>query len=435
MPRPKKNTKPKGNYGKNSDDFYEMLRAYPDQSGTALYLYRIFPQIRRSPKYIDKIKEPYPADNDWIVKKWGGGLYQQRFVDTNGPSREQKQVAICTVEIDSIEHEPILDFRELALDTSNEPQHRYIERMIAQGKITPQGEPIMSNIDRGTDGKILEFAQEQIAAARRDAAPRADGAEQHAAIKVADAFGEIIKKMGTGQQQPDNSATVAIAALGQMLQAQQAANAALMQQNADLMIKMMERSNAPAANSITDMTTALGALADLQQKLGGNGGAAHWWEPLLTGLGPALGPVIIQMLQKQSATPAAPGAPFIPRPALYQSNNAPTEARPIADTPQPAVQPQLYALAQQMLKCMNGDFSGNDLAHSIMVQQGRAVYDGFHNLGREQIIAVMLAMPEIGPVLETLRPQLEAFVNDFMDYGKEEEPDAPAIAGSAPRAA
>lgn len=118
-------------------DYLASLTPYWDR--LVWYMYRTWPQIYRpdQQKYIDCRAES--INEDWILKNHGSGDYMFILNDANKP-KNAKEVCKAHIKINNPDYEPMVRLDEL--DTQYKGNRQYVDRLVAQGKLTPEGRPV-----------------------------------------------------------------------------------------------------------------------------------------------------------------------------------------------------------------------------------------------------------------------------------------------------
>lgn len=404
-------------------DLDQFLATYPDHSGTMLYLYRIWPAIRREPSYITKLPPPFPVSiEEWTQTEFGGGRYRICFTDNN--HQPTAQVCDAIFDVDHLQYEPNLEYLELADPNDvtekelSKRQAAFIEHLRRNGKLPPESRffqapgtataaaPATRPGQDGAVKDVLDFAREVI-----DSKKPGDiegYAQQKVVDSLAGGFSRIIELSQKMQPAADSAGTTAVfttlTTLVQMMQTQ------ILEQNKQIAALTTAPRQTPAPLESFEMIDKIAGTLDKLRGSGGGGGGGNWWDSIAAALAPALPPLINLLMQRNSA-PAMPQQPGIgPAPAALPPAMPQQQTGPPPDF--------LQMLGTTILNNLQQGFEGDDLAHSICVQQGNVIYLQLAGLGVEGLISALKSVP-VWQALQAAEPQVREFIEQFIRYKDE----------------
>ena len=451
------------------EEMNKLVSEYPTKPGTAIYLYRLFPQIDRSFtghrfSYIEKLEygpppgsppdtppDDYPPDfAGYLTKKWGGGAYKVAFCDSNNEKDDQR-IAECIVKISHIEHDPILEARELVRGPQENEQ--WLQYAMARGRIQIDDEtggitPVLpgTGAEEGKTTKAaLEFA-ERVINRQAQATPGADAATKASLDVMTDTTKRLVGFTLDQAKGPDLEGFLKIAKELSKGNDGGGASAAMltavMNQNTMLLTKLLDRADPkPERNGIDQAVNLLDKLAGAAQRFGIN------LPNKASGLSGALDSLIEQApkllglyLAVKGAGPGAGLAGLTPStpPAIVTSAAASAEAgQPAAATattnPQAAI---LYQWGVKALSCLERGYQGDQLAEAVVTLNSMMTYQGVKAIGAEGIKAILQSFPDLWPKFAAAETQLDKFLTEFLTaFDEEETPDAAGQPATAPAAA
>jgi hypothetical protein len=292
--------------------------------------------------------------------------------------------------------------------------------------------------------------------------------EEHAGLKAVDALtaanqsmmGQFITLLSQiGQKKEGGTDTAAIIALITSMQAQQQT----------LMLKMIEMSGAqrePRGLTLDGVIGAVSKLAEAGLLNRGGDGAVPWYQSLLDKVTPELAQIAKALITLQATNrPPAPAAPASPAPSVAAASPAapaapsPTaastpaksttipvgsttipasaDARPpidvtaehVPDKPAAPATPteaeierqHIISLGTYCLNALQQGTPGDVLAQSIETIFGLGVYAQIAMHGRDGMIARLKSIPEVWAPLALMETDLNKFVEEFINYGKQTE--------------
>ncbi len=412
LDRPRKKLKP--------DQFFAAIAAYKPADATCSYIYRRWPVIDKkltggedAVTYIDKVAGA--IDRAYIVRTWGSGEYRIRFVDENAP-RGQNEVCNAILTIEEQDAPPVLDTRELVL---GHPQNAgYVEQLRLRGLLPKPKEEV------GVQPETAELARIAGDVIRGGLQQRRSDPAEAAMSKSFDLLAEGAKRAidlaGGGKNQADpvelflrmREATKGDSDMIRLLLDSQS-------KQFNLMLELMKQQQRPPESSLEAQLASFERLSRLFDKFSGRGSASSpFWDALAGVLPGALG-LIGSIAASRAGVPAdqiaAAAAPaMVPNP---DSGGA----SPMLMLP-PFVVNQVAA---QILSSLASGVGGDDFAESLSQTYGEAIYDQVAARGKAEILK-QLERATAWPQLAARRAELEQFIDDFLAWGR---PDDPAAAG------
>lgn len=419
-------------------DYYNG-RGEPDQSlsGVVLYIWRQFPKTDAKANgkpytYIEKIEgvddgvvNPLPSDLvDYITSRHGGGRYRVSLNDKN--LADLTQVAMTTVKIDELQHNPILDPRELV---RSDPQTAaFITRQLSMGLLAKddQGNLVLptdsTSTATGGGSDAAEWRKTVQAAMNKSntEAPEAH-ATKRAIDMIADTATEQLKKAAG----PDPLALFTAMAAAMPKGDNSAVLVALIESNTRTSIQMMQNQMelfklhlAPAAAPATT-EDAQGGMAVVERILSiidRTSNKSDWLDQIKSMM-PMLLPFFLAGRGPQPNGITAPGSrPMMDTGAGY------------TPTPQPAGGPpnaqKIEDLAAHAYMAIQNGQDGGDYAHAIDVFFGPGEYDSLRAIGKATLLTAMLNTRH-GQQLQAMGAAFDKFVDDFLAYGNAETAAAP----------
>lgn len=376
------------------ETFWQFLREYPDWEAGAVYLYRLWPVIDRQlagkkEKNIDIFTGPI-TDLD-ILHRHGSGKYQLRFNDQNKP-KGLVNVATCKVDINDPLYEPVVPLEEVV--EGADANKSYIDGLKARGKWkenavpTSDGNQATAELARTLD-RVVEKAMEQRPAPTPEKAP-------------SDPFEIALKWMELQRKTPVADP------MDQMLK--------LMQ----IMREQQKPQQVDPLEAYTKVAEVIEARASRQASSGGNGTD---WGGMILGFFNAL-PQLIQgfmMMRAMAPQPAAPVVPPTPTAPMPYNPFAPGVPMP---TQMPDLSQVLLDLKPFLMKAIVQGQTGDEFASGLVTFQGEQKYQQLARLGMDGLIGALNAQPDLWSILSQFEPQVRQFIQEFLDYGKAEQPEA-----------
>jgi hypothetical protein len=453
-------------------------------SRTRGYLYRLIPAIRRKPSYIDRFSQP--IDEDYILrhKLGGSGRYQIMLNDRDGAGTFCK----CILDLNDPEYPPRYNIHEL--DLTSDDNRQLIEELKQEGRLNQNGDVIEAkasedstmaqalkdiaieamrgrkeqaggNIENQAMGKMLDMMSNASSKSIEIAlgqVKREDPASFMALLTTAKQLFtpptappvvnplDILAKAKEifAPSKSDNSDPLMKLLMGQLEHAQKDASAER-QRNHELQLKMLE-----AKATATDPLDMVQKVLTLQEKLGG--GESRNWKEKLVDEGLQYVPDIIglgkQALTRYQTRPAAAQQQQRPQESQPSTTAQPTtenaqqqtqQAQPGADThmpePQPPSDPEIAFLLPIMMQqghhfvnAFRNDPTngGPDLASSVILFAGAAVYERIARMGQAKIIETIKLTGADGAMYKDLmavgtEEMLAEFIEGFIDGPEPEE--------------
>lgn len=432
-------------------------------SHVLVYIYRLRPKIRRQlkdpnlPNYIDCLSEPFNLD--YFINRHGGGKYSLQAVDTEGKKPQAtKQLFRAFVEINEIQHPPILNFEELELEARENKS--YVAWLQNKGILDGKG-----NVIQGQQGQqqpstpqttfssakevldILSFANkmttDQQNQFRAQFAPGEDS--------LSKSVGQILlEKMK--QDDPAKQWTQIIAFMEKMSRPPDLGIAQILQMQAeqrktDLEYTRLLLENQGRQSSTGEQFGQFREIISFARELIGTsgGGRRNGWDtglefardvglPALQTIGNAITNI---MMLKNGGTPVAPMQAAAPPQGAFDPYSNPSAMRQYstamnAQQPQPTQPPtppqppppggppnQLLDLFQQygnlVVNALNNGTPGYDFADSISLLLGGATHATIAAQGEDALTTTMLTIPPIAIFGEA---RIRTFVHEFVHYAE-----------------
>jgi small nuclear ribonucleoprotein (snRNP)-like protein len=137
----------------HAEEFYKYLATLEDKHWVQLiwYFYRTWPRIERpSEKYIDC--GSYAFNEQWIIDNHGSGDYLI-FLNQTGRKKDTGRICTAHIKVNVPDRPPKLVLSEL--DTGIKENKVYVDRLIAEGKLTQDGKlPMTQSQGIGTDAIV-----------------------------------------------------------------------------------------------------------------------------------------------------------------------------------------------------------------------------------------------------------------------------------------
>lgn len=437
------------------EDFFDYTQRLTkrDLAHVMIYVYRLWPIIQRDPAYIDSLSAP--IDRAYLVREHGAGTYRMLLNDT-----DSKPPTVCqtTVSIDEAEGgEPKIRLDEL--DVGHRENRKFVERLIRQGRLTPQGEIVQPPQDNAKESiATLSRALVDLATRMAEKPARADRSAEESAIQRAldiIATGgqksvelvlsqvrqqdpdQFVKLMATVKELLGSGSSSTEKLLELLLKTQNEAQQRLAEaqrQNSELLVKMVEaRSGGGLADAIKTITEVL----ELRERLGGGGGKTHWWQDLAP-MVPAALHELNQFVGNLMAL-RAPQAqwPQPPAPALTPTPPAEASAQPAGTAGSPEMTDMdrmlLRHIAQLAANAFQLGISGDEFADRFAYQYGTANYERLVARPKSEVIETLRRYPEVWALLAPYEQALPQFLDEFYAWGQEDSQAPEADEEPAPR--
>lgn len=431
--------------------FWDWVEAVDESEFDHLvpYLYRTRPIIDRqrvdskAAINIDKLGEKRTLNLDYIKRTHGSGGYKITVNDVNKAINGRGgTIGEVYIEIDEPGLEPILRLDEL--DYTHRDNKVYVDKLIAQGKITPDGKvtqvtPIQNN---GNDPALMGMVKDMMGEfmKRSNQPPPKDTSTEVVGgmySKAFDAAVGMIKDNARTESDPFKMLT----ALKELLPQQDSGAGMLAMvlklqgdsqaREQTMMLKLMEVMQAKQETE-SDIDKLL-KFKELGLLGGGEGGSSHkrsTLEILAEAGAPILGKVfdtvqlILQgnMLAKAGLVPPNPSQPQQPPP---QPAPQITKGENIVEMPTPQETDQFTQLLTQyggmIVQAINTKTPGDAFAESIETLFSPVVYQSIAGLGKEEIIKRLQSVPLVWNQIGGAPQLVNQFIDEFIAYGSQEE--------------
>lgn len=347
-----------------------------------VYVYRVKPKIRRqlrdpnSPNYIDCLSEPFTLD--YLISRHGGGKYQLQAVDTDKKDYGTNGFFKCLLEINDVQHPPILDYAELEIEArENKSYVTWLQNkgiLGSDGKVIPPqpvtGPPSANgNMSAQDVLNILGYAQkmnsDQQAAFRAQFAPGPDSLSKSVGDILLEKMRQddpredwkmmmgFMDKLNEKNNKPDNT-------FAQILQLQQDQSARMMQMQSEerktnleytkLLLSTQQQQANPTKSQFSEFREIIAFARELLGSAGGHGRRSGWDTGLEIARDVALpaiqslGATITNIMALRNGQPPVAGAPGTPaHPAAFDPYANPAArsayAQTLAHQPQPTPAP------------------------------------------------------------------------------------------------
>lgn len=432
-----------------SDQFFRVTREYQPRNGTTTYVYRLWPVIDRrlgplgpnSTSYIDKTAEPI-TDENCLLRKFGSGEYSVCFTDSNRP---RGQTQICRTKL-SLRHEelpPVLDLSELVL---GDPLNKsYIDGLRARGvAVGGDDEENMRPADPVT-AQMTEVAAEVIREHMKTKKSSGSDIPSAAIDVMADASRRAVEMAAAGND-PAKIVQMLVSLHGMFGADKHGGQAELLRllmeqqaKNHELVLATVQSRGNPAGNGILGSVEELIKLQSLLDRMGGRRGGGSWVSELIPALPAIVGPIAQAIALAASRSHPVPlPHPQAPANASPVAVPAPAPSTPgigvgnLIQMPSPVSHPQtdatfafddatLLAIGAQVAGAMSRGVSGDQFADSICSMGYEAIYDRAADAGRDAIVGELMRLPELATMFAPVRPQLEAFIDQFISYALDDD--------------
>jgi hypothetical protein len=458
--------------------FYDWMAILKPEHWVQLtwYMYRNWPRLNKPDddvKYIDCGN--YAITEQWILENHGSGDYM--FI-CNEAGKPKNAKTICTAYVKNLTHPeypPKVKMNEL--DVHFPSNKNYVDRMVAEGKLTVDLKPMnitQQQPNGGLSDQIILRLIDKIdkTQVNRMEDPK-DGAIK-AAFEIIGQGNKAATQMMLDQMKqddPDKLVKLVQTIMGmvpkppehngsesttfmKMLVESQNKNAEIMAKKDEtmmnMMMKLMEKSTTPPIEDNFDKSlerfTKLMELTGIGESLGGKKGtleiALQYGAPILER---ALG--IVQNLMALKAQGAAKidpitgkevpsNQPASPLPVSIASSSITAETPPqptngkadVRDAmvnnsqeQEEMIKQGLKQIGPKIVEALNRRTSGDTFAESIDNFLGPMVYNQLASLGESKMIEILQTDQQLWNQLKLVEPQLKIFIKEFIDYGKPED--------------
>jgi hypothetical protein len=390
------------------DQFFAILRDYPDPTATATYIYRLWPIIDRtvsdpkSRKYIDKVGDP--IDMAYLLRTWGSGKYRLIFNDENRPMGK-KQVMRTDLEIVDPECPPYIENLD-EIDLEHKENRTFVAGLRQRGILPPAPGPAPPATPEGSAVAALSrIALDQVGR------PQSSAAEAKAIDVIAEASKRAVN-MAFDQARPvdpieqairlkelfkvdDNSKLLAL-----LIESQN--------KREELMLRLFDK---PKESGSLEATLGfMEKMMSLGEKLANRAGSkSSTLQTVLEYLPGILNPIANGV----SALVAARTGQI---PAAAPPSG---EVGAVTPAPAPAIVRQFGA---RLVRALEDGMDGCSFAHGLAALAGVEVYEAVEALGKPGILAALQSVPDVWALLAPRSEQLGRFIDEFLSYGREDEP-------------
>lgn len=412
------------------------------------YLYRTWPIIDRqrvdskASLNIDKLGDKQTLNLEYIKQTHGNGSYKITVNDVN-KAVNGKGGTIGSVYLDIKEPglEPILRLDEL--DFGHRENKVYVDKLIAQGKITPDGKvtQVTPTQNMGNDPAVMQLLTSlinKVTDGRNQPIPKDTTAETIG--QMYSKASETMMQMVKDNSKADNDPLKMLSALKDLLPKQDSGEGML-----SLVLKLQGDSQAREQTMMLKLMEVMQAKGETESDidklikfkelglLGGGDGASHkrsTLEILAEAGAPILGKVfdtvqlILQgnMLAKAGLVPPSPSQPQQPPP-----QQAPQIAKGenVIEMPTLNETDQFTQLLTQyggmIVQAINTKTPGDKFADSIDTMFGTIVYESIASMGKEGILAKLQAVPNVWNQIGGAPQLVNQFIDEFIAYGSQED--------------
>lgn len=379
------------------ETFWQFLKEYPNWEAGAVYVYRLWPVIDRKlsghqDKYLDVFSEAITEMD--LLRKHGSGKYLLHFNDSNKP-KGLVNVASCKVEIGEPLYEPVVPLEEIV--EGADANKSYIEGLKARGKWKEISLPTTDN--------------------------------GHAAAEMAKALNNMINKMAErppAPQEPVRQDPFDIALKIAAMTPKPSADPL------ELALKIVDRMQPQARQQQeVDPLETYGKVADIIESrasryAGGGSRAGTDWGALALEFFKALpqlvqGFMVMRAMESQPMPAAAGPVPY-PMPPVPATLDQKGEFMPVQTPDLPALFTELKPF---LMKAMLQGQSGDEFAAGLSTFHGEDRYRQLASHGMDGLLGELKGHTEMWMMLSPHEGQVRTFIQDFLDYGKD-EPEIPA---------
>ncbi|MBK8200690.1 MAG: hypothetical protein IPK75_20325 [Acidobacteria bacterium] len=399
----------------------------PDRFERAcIYLYRIWPRINRKQadptayNYIDKYGVPFTPDE--VKQRWGEGKYQALMLNLD--KRTDNQIAGCVFTVDDPNCPPVLNLAELVLGA---PANSSYEESLRNRNMHPsQSIPgqAPAAADASASVALANLATEAIRQGNRQtpAAAMEQTALNHYAAILQTAMTQNAKASG-GLDFTGLAAiiTAIIPLIRPATPVGPDPRDALINMLMDKLLNAPQHVAVAPAGSLTETLAAVKSIMEVSHTLNPNAGAPESISTILANnAAPILGEIrgvvqgIASMVGARNAAAngqaSQPGQPQQQQPQQQQVEGAGQNMD--------LMQMALNTIEPVLIKQFREGNEGWALGEWIENGWGADSYNRIANIGKEQIIAALLARPNLRQLFDGLQPQMDAYVTSFLEWPK-----------------
>jgi len=402
-------------------ELFRLVAEYPDRSGLLLYVYRLWPVIKKPPRK-QAIMKATSLTEDELLSRWGSGQYQIMLTDANAPGRSCRSI----VDIKDVEHPPVIEPGTLSMDA---PENQdYIAEQRGKGNLP--GDDMAENQASSVAVKeVVDFSREVLHNNR---------AQSDGGAKSLEVLANVYEKARAG-----TDPLALLAKLKELLPAPAPSGdsvlvKSLLEQNTLLLSKLIDN-RAPAAGA-ADPLKQYAQIDELVERAaqrhsgGGNNGGSS----LLEVFGPAVPAIVtflgslVSRMQAPAAAPVyggyPPAAPVsLPADAaVHVDNPAAAPASAAQDDGgliemlgafgiPPAIALRLKEVGAKALAAFSRGVSGDDFAQALVTMDadGEEVYAALLQFGKPSIMRLATML---GGEAAKDTAALEAWVDAFIAY-------------------
>jgi hypothetical protein len=420
-------------------DFVRFCAEYPNSAGSATYVYRLEPRINRAQagiftKNIDVAAEA--LTEDFVFATYGSGTYYLKFTDSNRP-RGLHEVATCTAELWNPSIDPIIDPREL--DLSEPKNGKWKAKYLSAGFTV---EDVEIPIKKGSEQmiKIQRLAPpgtnaDTAAASVERMAEKMVEQDKQASSSRDDLLRDLVRQVTSARAGDPDSLDRAFKIAERLQPKADPAMQTLIGKLADLALSGRE-SAAPARNHLQELRETAAFLKEM-----GFGGRSEpaapdtSWIAAVVPFLPSLVGIVRQLLVVPAAGPQ-PGRVVDVQPQQTAPAAVPAEQNPNGGDM--FGMPNLNAfveVGQDALDAFDRGLSGAEFAHGLCCRRGgEALYEGLAKLGKTMLLQMVNgaagSVPGLAEKLAQHKRALETFIEEFLQYGEEEQPTSASNTGT-----
>lgn len=397
------------------EDWYRYTEGYPDKSGTLCYVYRTQPKIDLGLIGIEetailKTKEEDQMTEAYIGDTFGRGKYMLCFNDANRP-RGQKNVCKTFVTLSTANKPPQYDLRTLCLGESTNQDE--IQRHMNMGTLIR---------DRVTGAPRVRTSEDGL----NPPAPAPQPTYQPNGSMGLDVNQVLLGLINRGSANPHDTVKDTIE-MARLLAPPPVDIEGIIERVATRLSGARGGGSDPFSNYEK-------VEGFLERFAGARGGPAATgptvdsalspsttgWAPHVPGIireARALLPEIIGAWNYFKSTPGSGAQPSV-RPNVPQTDHQPTQPR--GETPKMTLLDAVRDVLLQGFEAMNKGVQGFDYAAWVVQfhPAGKQVYPFLEEQGTAGVMGLIAMDPESSAIANdpVLRPQVEAFLNDFFTY-------------------
>ncbi len=417
----------------NPDDFMSYMRGYPNPEGVTLFLYRLLPKIDLSLIGLRESNiqkggyDDLPLFGfDSVAEKFGRGKYYLKVTDSNRPEGQREVVKSATYKIADAEKPPVYDVRTLVLSDAENIDE--VNRLITSGVLI-----------RDANGAPRLRTAADASAAPMPARPVASVATDSAEILGGNVIGQIVlAALNRGTQSPHDAVkdTIEVARLLAPPPPAFDMDALIDRLGARFGLK-------PAgAAGPDDLFAAYERVEGFISKVRGpsagvNGGSGESAADQLQRVGASFAPHLAGILHEGRLLLSEAVGAFVM--LKGQPNGAPAAPPQNGGNHQVAQMKPLDARIEEVFRFgfqkMQEGMNGFDFAAWVCFhyQGGLEVYRALEPQGTMGLISLAAMNPGAAPIVNNpqIRPQLEAFLNDFFSFDPSGNGGAPGPDGTS----